>query len=82
MDMRSPHLDGFGDSAAVMILGAGAADVETVIVGGEVLKRDGKLMGVHVNKAHALMRASRARLRERTAAAERSAAGALATLSA
>ena len=35
---RSPHLDGFGDSVAVMVLGAGPADVETVIVGGEVLK--------------------------------------------
>jgi 5-methylthioadenosine/S-adenosylhomocysteine deaminase len=74
IDMRSPHLDGFGDSVAVMILGAGPADVETVIVGGEVLKRDGKLVGVHVNKAHELMRASRERLRERTAATERSAA--------
>src|SRR6202041_2093415 len=57
IEMRSPHLAGFGDSAAVIILGAGPADVEPVIVGGEVLKRDGKLMGVHVNKAHALMRA-------------------------
>jgi 5-methylthioadenosine/S-adenosylhomocysteine deaminase len=74
IDMRSPHLDGFGDSVAVMILGAGAADVETVIIGGEVLKRDGKLVGAHVNKAHELMRASRERLRERTAATERSAA--------
>jgi 5-methylthioadenosine/S-adenosylhomocysteine deaminase len=74
IDMRSPHLDGFGDNVAVMVLGAGAADVETVVFGGEVVKRDGKLMGAHVNKAHALMRASRARLRERTAAAEKSAA--------
>jgi 5-methylthioadenosine/S-adenosylhomocysteine deaminase len=74
IDMRSPHLDGFGDSVAVMILGAGPADVETVIVGGEVLKRDGKLVGAHVHKAHELMRASRERLRERTAASERSAA--------
>jgi hypothetical protein len=32
--MRSPHLDGFGDPVAVMVLGAGPADVETVIVGG------------------------------------------------
>jgi hypothetical protein len=74
IDMRSPHLDGFGDSVAVMVLGAGPADVETAIVGGDVLKRDGKLMGVHVDKAHELMRASREHLRERTADAERSAA--------
>jgi 5-methylthioadenosine/S-adenosylhomocysteine deaminase len=63
IDMRSPHLDGFGDSVAVMVLGAGPADVETVIVGGEVLKRDSKLVGSHVNKAQELMRASRERLR-------------------
>jgi cytosine/adenosine deaminase-related metal-dependent hydrolase len=74
IDMRSPHLDGFGDSVAVMVLGAGPADVETVIVGGEVLKRDGELIGAHVNKARELMRASRERLREGTAVAERSAA--------
>ena len=41
IDMRSPHLDGFGDPVAVMVLGAGPADVETVIVGGDVVKRDG-----------------------------------------
>lgn len=64
IDMRSPHLDGFGDSVAMMVLGAGPADVETVIVGGEVLKSGGKLVGVHVDKAHELMRASRERLRE------------------
>jgi cytosine/adenosine deaminase-related metal-dependent hydrolase len=74
IDMRSPHLDGLGDSVAAMVLGAGPADVETVIVGGGVVKRDGKLMGAHVNKAYERMRASRARLREGTAAAERSAA--------
>ena len=42
IDMRSPHLDGFGDPVAVMVLGAGPADVETVIVGGDVVKRDGQ----------------------------------------
>jgi cytosine/adenosine deaminase-related metal-dependent hydrolase len=74
LDMRSPHLDGFGDSVAAMVLGAGPADVETVIVGGEVLKRDGKLIGSDIDKALVLMRASRERLRARTAAAESSAA--------
>ena len=63
IDMRSPHLDGFGDSVAAMVLGAGPADVETVIVGGDVVKRDGKLVGTHVEKALQLMRASRERLR-------------------
>ena len=38
-------------------------NVETVIVGGDVVKRDGKLVGAHVEKARQLMRASRERLR-------------------
>jgi 5-methylthioadenosine/S-adenosylhomocysteine deaminase len=47
IDMRSSHLDGFGDLVAVMVLGAGPGDVEMVIVGGDVVKRDGKLLGDH-----------------------------------
>src|SRR5580658_545782 len=65
IDMRLPHLDGFGDPVAVMVLGAGPADVETVIIGGDIVKRDGKLVGAHVGTAHQLMRASRERLRAR-----------------
>jgi 5-methylthioadenosine/S-adenosylhomocysteine deaminase len=65
IDMRSPHLDGFGDQIAMMVLGAGPADVETVIVGGDIVKRDGKLAGDHVAKARALMQESRERLRPR-----------------
>jgi 5-methylthioadenosine/S-adenosylhomocysteine deaminase len=71
IDMRSPHLDGYGDSIATMVLGAGAADVETVIVGGTVVKRNGQLVGDHVGKARQLMWASRARIRRREAAAGR-----------
>ena len=63
IDMRSPHLDGFGDPVAVMVLGAGPADVETVIVGGDVVKRDGKLAGDHVDHALELMHAARKHLR-------------------
>jgi 5-methylthioadenosine/S-adenosylhomocysteine deaminase len=63
IDMRSPHLDGFGDPVATLVLGAGAADVETVIIGGEVVKRGGKLTGPHVARALKLMQASRERLR-------------------
>jgi 5-methylthioadenosine/S-adenosylhomocysteine deaminase len=69
IDMRSPHLDGFGDPVAVMVLGAGPADVETVIVGGDVVKRDGQLVGAHVSWARKLMRETRDRLRGRSAAA-------------
>jgi cytosine/adenosine deaminase-related metal-dependent hydrolase len=67
IDLRSPHLDGFGDAAATMVLGAGPADVETVIVGGDVVKRDGKLVGSHVGKARELMHQTRDRLRARMA---------------
>src|SRR5579859_1804261 len=63
IDMRSPHLDGFGDPVAVMVLGAGPADVETVIVGGDVVKRDGKLAGDNAGPALDLMHAARAHLR-------------------
>jgi 5-methylthioadenosine/S-adenosylhomocysteine deaminase len=71
IDMRSPHLDGYGDRIATMVLGAGPADVETVIVGGEVAKRHGRLVGEHVEKARELMVASRERIRKREAAAGR-----------
>jgi 5-methylthioadenosine/S-adenosylhomocysteine deaminase len=46
-----------------MVLGAGPADVETVIVGGDVVKRDGKLTGDHVARARELMHATRRHLR-------------------
>src|ERR1700677_4624873 len=59
IDLRSPHLDGFGDPVAVMVLGAGPADVETVIVGGDIVKRDGVLAGDHVEQARKLMHATR-----------------------
>ena len=66
IDMRSPHLDGFGDPVAVMVLGAGPADVETVIVGGDIVKRDGRLVGAHVGRARKLMRETRQHLRSRS----------------
>jgi 5-methylthioadenosine/S-adenosylhomocysteine deaminase len=64
IDMRSPHLDGFGDPVAVMALGAGPADVETVIVGGDIVKRHGELVGAEVEAARSLMHESRERLRQ------------------
>ena len=63
IDLRSPHLDGFGDPVAVMVLGAGPADVETVIVGGDIVKRDGRLTGDHVARARDLMHFTRGHLR-------------------
>ncbi|HEY2437761.1 MAG TPA: amidohydrolase family protein [Solirubrobacteraceae bacterium] len=63
LDLRSPHLDGFGDPVAVMVLGAGPADVETVIVGGDIVKRHGSLTGAHVEAGRTLMHETRERLR-------------------
>jgi 5-methylthioadenosine/S-adenosylhomocysteine deaminase len=63
IDLRSPHLDGFGDPVAVMVLGAGPADVETVIVGGDVVKYKRQLVGSHVSKALDLMHQTQDRLR-------------------
>ena len=63
IDLRSPHLDGFGDPVAVMVLGAGPADVETVIVDGDVVKRQGRLTGDRAAHALELMHATRERLR-------------------
>jgi hypothetical protein len=54
-----------------MVLGAGPADVETVIVGGDVVKRHRQLVGAHVGKARELMLASRERIRKREAAVGR-----------
>ena len=63
VDLRSPHLDGIGDPVAVLGLGAGPADVEAVLVGGEFVKRDGALVGTHVGTARDLMHQTRDRLR-------------------
>jgi hypothetical protein len=46
------------------VMGAGAADVETVIVAGEIRKAGGQLVGAE--EARRLMHRSRARLRSHT----------------
>ena len=63
IDLRAPHLDGYGDPIAVMGLGAGPADVETVIVGGDIVKRAGRLTSGHVDKARELMHHTQEHLR-------------------
>jgi cytosine/adenosine deaminase-related metal-dependent hydrolase len=65
IDMRAPHLDGFGDPVTTMVMGAGPADVETVIVAGEVVKAAGVLVGPFAERARDLMHESRASLRAR-----------------
>jgi 5-methylthioadenosine/S-adenosylhomocysteine deaminase len=73
INMQKPHLDAYGDVIAAMVLGAGPADVETVVVGGDIIKKDYKLVGEHVSKAYKLMVASRERLHARETAAGREA---------
>ena len=64
VDMTSPHLDGYGDPVATLVLGAGPADVETVIVGGDIVKLAGRLVGPQVDVARKLMHQTRERLRQ------------------
>ena len=65
VDMRAPHLDGFADPVTTLVMGAGAADVETVIVAGELIKHEGSLLDPLAERARRLMRESRDRLRAR-----------------
>jgi cytosine/adenosine deaminase-related metal-dependent hydrolase len=65
IDMRRPHLDGFADPVTSLVMGAGAADVETVIVGGELIKHEGSLLDPLAERARRLMHESRDRLRGR-----------------
>ena len=46
-------------------MGAGAADVETVVVGGDIVKSGGTLAGPMAEHARELMHESRANLRAR-----------------
>jgi 5-methylthioadenosine/S-adenosylhomocysteine deaminase len=66
--MRQPHLDGYDDPVTTMVMNAGPADVETVIVSGEVMKHGGHLVGPHAEHARELIEQSRTRLRGRAAA--------------
>ncbi|WP_187284463.1 amidohydrolase family protein [Streptomyces sp. uw30] len=66
VDMRPPHLDGFGDPVTTLVMGAGTADIEMVVVGGQVVKADGMLTGAIAGRARELMHESRANLRDRT----------------
>ncbi|MFD4231890.1 amidohydrolase family protein [Streptomyces sp. NPDC058545] len=68
VDMRAPHLDGFADPVSTLVFGAGPADVETVVVGGEVVKSGGRLVGPYAETARELVQQSRRRITERTQA--------------
>jgi 5-methylthioadenosine/S-adenosylhomocysteine deaminase len=67
IDLSAPHLDGFGSPVLAAFLGAGPGDVDTVLVGGRVLKRHGVLDGDLLGRAREHLRRSRARIRARAA---------------
>jgi 5-methylthioadenosine/S-adenosylhomocysteine deaminase len=67
VDLRPVHLDGFDDPVATAVFGAGPADVEIVLVGGAIVKADGRLR-TDLDAARALMRASRETVRGRARA--------------
>jgi 5-methylthioadenosine/S-adenosylhomocysteine deaminase len=63
VDMQAPHLDGFADPVTTLVMGAGAGDVETLIVEGELIKHEGALLEPLASRARQLMHESRDRLR-------------------
>jgi 5-methylthioadenosine/S-adenosylhomocysteine deaminase len=67
IDMTGPHLDGFADPVTSAVFGAGPGDVATVVVGGEIVKARGQLVGPYADVAAELVARSRARLRKRAA---------------
>ena len=62
IDLRRPHLNGAGDPVFAMLLGAGPADVSTVVVDGQILKRDGRLLGAVAASAERLLAEVRQRV--------------------
>ncbi|WP_037569217.1 amidohydrolase family protein [Phaeacidiphilus oryzae] len=66
LDLSTPHLDSFDNPVLAAFLGAGPRDVDTVIVGGRILKRRGTLTRGLLEKARQEVSRSRARIRERS----------------
>ena len=64
----SPHMAAVADPVAALVLYAAASDVDTVLVGGQAAKRDGRLVGVDWPQISDRLRRSGAQLRERAAA--------------
>jgi cytosine/adenosine deaminase-related metal-dependent hydrolase len=61
----SPHMAAVSDPAAALVLYAAASDVDTVLVAGQAVKQDGKLVGVDWPRLRASLCASGASIRER-----------------
>lgn len=66
LDLSAPHLDSFDNPVLAAFLSAGPRDVDTVIVGGRILKRRGTLTDGLLQKARLEVRRSRSRIRGRS----------------
>lgn len=66
LDLSTPHLDSFNNPVLAAFLSAGPRDVDTVIVGGRILKRRGTLTNDLLQRARREVRSSRARIRGRS----------------
>jgi 5-methylthioadenosine/S-adenosylhomocysteine deaminase len=62
VDTRAPHLHPLNEAVTTIVMNAGPADVDTVIVDGEIVKSGGALVGVHAERARSLIDASNGRL--------------------
>jgi cytosine/adenosine deaminase-related metal-dependent hydrolase len=62
IDSAHPHLCPLNDAAGTLVLNASAAEVDTVIVDGRTLKRDGRLTGTAAARVERLIETSRRRL--------------------
>ncbi|MFG2276144.1 amidohydrolase family protein [Streptomyces chartreusis] len=66
LDLSAPHLDSLDNPVLAAFLSAGPRDVDTVVVGGRILKRRGILTNDLLEKARQEVRSSRARIRRRS----------------
>ena len=62
IDVSQPHLAPLNEPVTTIVLNAGSSDVDTVLVDGVVVKRDGRLVGPAAEQALSLIEASRSRL--------------------
>ena len=62
IDATRPQLCPLNDTAATLVLNASAAEVDTVMVDGRILKRDGRLTGPAATRVRRLIETSRRRL--------------------
>ncbi|MFC3499617.1 amidohydrolase family protein [Micromonospora krabiensis] len=70
IDVTRPHLAPLNDPITTIVLNAGPRDVDTVLVDGAIVKRDGRLVGPVADRARQLIEESRRRLFTRANLAE------------